>query len=85
MEVQVFITSGKVLLRDSLRCAFPWVCTTLSTVFVDKGLGTDVRVCRCSANVTPASGYRGRGCKFYWNSLPCRICSRRLKCPRFLS
>jgi hypothetical protein len=36
MEVQVFIKGKKTLLRDSLSRAICRVCTTLSTVFVDK-------------------------------------------------
>jgi len=36
MKGQVFIRREKILLRDSLTRAFLPVCTTLSTVFVDK-------------------------------------------------
>jgi len=43
MEVQVFIRGKKTLLRDSLSHAICRVCTTLSTVFVDKGVARVAR------------------------------------------
>src|SRR5712671_898030 len=43
MKVQVFIRSKKILLRDSLTRAIRGLCTTLSTVIVDKGAGRVAR------------------------------------------
>jgi hypothetical protein len=52
MEVQVFIRSKKILLRDSLTRAIWGLCTTLSTVFVDKGLGRIARFERVASSAS---------------------------------
>jgi hypothetical protein len=50
MEVQVFIRGRKTLLRDSLSRAICRVCTTLSTVIVDKGAGRVARFERAASS-----------------------------------
>jgi hypothetical protein len=50
MEVQVFIMGKKTLLRDSLSRAICRVCTTLSTVIVDKGAGRVARFERAASS-----------------------------------
>jgi hypothetical protein len=50
MEVQVFIKGKKTLLRDSLSRAICRVCTTLSTVIVDKGAGRVARFERAAGS-----------------------------------
>src|SRR6267378_1932341 len=81
MEVQVFIRSKKILSHDSLTRAICGLCTTLSTVFVDKGFGRVARFQpRGKQRPTCEIFLSARGASSA-NSLPCRIRSRKLKCP----
>src|SRR5712691_4398110 len=81
MEVQVFIRKKKTLLRDSLRRAICRVCTTLSTVFVDKVLGRGARFERAASSAPACRTFLSVKSASSRDSLPCRIRSRKLKCP----
>src|SRR6266496_440663 len=78
MEGQVFIRREKILLRDSLTRAFLPVCTTLSTVFVDKGSAPST----CSASAMGAVAvafFHTRAAHLLEIISPCRIDHR--SCP----
>src|SRR3977135_4022008 len=66
MEVQVFIRSKKILLRDSLTRAICELCTTLSTVFVDKGLGRVARFQRSGKERPDLGDFFQRQRRIFW-------------------